>query len=500
MYPKSGGRYASPVKQIHSSGPGPPLFVPNLANSNFPKGANFSGPGQGGMAQGNAVVPQSPSRNQPSSAQHRPRGGHSGYMPNQRSPYRYNGAQQQQQQAYNNNNNRGNNNGSGSNSNNNNSNNNRNRNDGHHHHHHHNTGSTPSQPQSQSQAQRPPMGRPPQPRSLASSLAHANDKHDDHSFDHHEGESKGWSDDGNWNQGSGDEYKQPPHTFGTGEFSFHGARSSSSWTARSNATLPPHATSSSHVSATTTTTTTATNRNNSTTTTTNNASHVHAASLWELDDGDVLFSSTTTTAQSHSHSHSHTPSHLHTPQRHSHSRFNSYGSSTLGLTDGEDDEVGGGGKDFVAATDEAEMEGDIRVSMLSLLYDPPVDGCDLRPYAAITDSKNKTMAVRVKHTQRVRFRWMRGDKRACSAPGCSNGATLQCLSCLKANLPSSSSALFCSATCFQNAWPMHRHMHAVHRIQPPPSLLSPGLDCVQWKVRSFPSFCWTPSLQFFFVD
>lgn len=59
-------------------------------------------------------------------------------------------------------------------------------------------------------------------------------------------------------------------------------------------------------------------------------------------------------------------------------------------------------------------------------------------------------------------KWLRGQKRVCSLPRCSNGAQFQCLSCLKLRVPAHMS-FFCSQKCQLQSWPHHKALHAKHQ-------------------------------------
>lgn len=113
-----------------------------------------------------------------------------------------------------------------------------------------------------------------------------------------------------------------------------------------------------------------------------------------------------------------------------------------------------------------EKKGKIKekiVSMLSLLYDPPVEGCQLRPYVAITNTDGSTIALRNKDSEEAAYRWYRGQKRICSNTRCDNAASVQCLSCVKSQLLQHMS-YFCSMKCLKDCWMLHRQLHHRHPL------------------------------------
>lgn len=99
------------------------------------------------------------------------------------------------------------------------------------------------------------------------------------------------------------------------------------------------------------------------------------------------------------------------------------------------------------------------INNLSILYSPPVEGCELKPYVLLRDEEEMTCAPDV--DDEMQYRWYRGQKRICSAPSCQKAATMQCITCLKFRLPAHMS-YFCNAECFQETWPMLRQMFQQH--------------------------------------
>ena len=116
---------------------------------------------------------------------------------------------------------------------------------------------------------------------------------------------------------------------------------------------------------------------------------------------------------------------------------------------------------------------EISIHMLSLLYDPPVQGCELKPYVSVVDSHGRVSAVQTDEAaQGLDFRWFRGQKRLCSntAGNCSKAALIQCVSCAKLgasdkSLGGSAGGIpqhltyFCSDKCMRENWPQHKQMH-----------------------------------------
>ena len=124
---------------------------------------------------------------------------------------------------------------------------------------------------------------------------------------------------------------------------------------------------------------------------------------------------------------------------------------------------------------------EISIHMLSLLYDPPVQGCELKPYVSVVDSFGRVTAV---HTDEAAlnldFRWFRGQKRICSNThgNCTKAANIQCLSCAKlspAIIPPHLT-YFCSDKCLRDNWPQHKQLHMQQHAQKP-------REMVQWTVR-----------------
>lgn len=104
------------------------------------------------------------------------------------------------------------------------------------------------------------------------------------------------------------------------------------------------------------------------------------------------------------------------------------------------------------------------VHMLSLLYDPPVEGCELKPYVSIIEpalnanSAPRITAVTTDDNAAVEYHWYKGSQRLCALDHCRQSAVMQCLTCVKASVEDRLS-WFCSDKCFREAWPQHRETH-----------------------------------------
>jgi CCR4-NOT transcription complex subunit 6 len=101
------------------------------------------------------------------------------------------------------------------------------------------------------------------------------------------------------------------------------------------------------------------------------------------------------------------------------------------------------------------------INVCSLLFDPPVDSCELKPYVSVSELNGNIYALNESaNDQRVAFTWYRGAKRVCvnssSSSSCINTATMQCLTCVKLSL---SNVYFCSEKCLIQAWPQHKLLH-----------------------------------------
>eukprot|EP00494_Astrolonche_serrata_P017824 UN18013 len=75
----------------------------------------------------------------------------------------------------------------------------------------------------------------------------------------------------------------------------------------------------------------------------------------------------------------------------------------------------------------------VGVAALSIMYDPPVQDVELRPYVLLQCRNGTTKAVETEDD--LKFGWFRSQKRVCAHQGCSKAAKLQCLTSLKLNLP-----------------------------------------------------------------
>ena len=116
--------------------------------------------------------------------------------------------------------------------------------------------------------------------------------------------------------------------------------------------------------------------------------------------------------------------------------------------------------------------GDVVVHMLSLLYDPPVEGCELRPYISILDpshaasssspsslsARSQVTVITADSASLVSYTWYKGSQRVCSNGDCRQSAVMQCLTSLKLGLDEKVS-WFCSDKCWTESWPLRRSMH-----------------------------------------
>ena len=113
---------------------------------------------------------------------------------------------------------------------------------------------------------------------------------------------------------------------------------------------------------------------------------------------------------------------------------------------------------------------EISIHMLSLLYDPPVQGCELKPYVSVVDSVGRVSAVQTDEAAlNLDFRWFRGQKRVCSnsQAGCTKAANIQCISCSKMspNLIPPHLTYFCSEQCLKDNWPQHKQLHMQQHLK-----------------------------------
>jgi len=123
-------------------------------------------------------------------------------------------------------------------------------------------------------------------------------------------------------------------------------------------------------------------------------------------------------------------------------------------------------------------EDDVEIDTLALLFDPPIQGCELQPYVSVRQNCElkalqsqsleaaKSGGLLPSETSsfpegKAEFRWFRGPKRICSVSSCGSVASVQCLSCLRCGL-SPNMAYFCSQKCLKESWPQHRHLHSLH--------------------------------------
>jgi len=125
------------------------------------------------------------------------------------------------------------------------------------------------------------------------------------------------------------------------------------------------------------------------------------------------------------------------------------------------------GDQTTETTQAARPKEEISVHMLSLLYDPPVQGCEIKPYVSIVDGEGRVSTVPVEPTLNktdapVHFSWSRGQKRVCGNGSCKKSAVMQCLTCTKLspNAVPQQMSWFCSAQCMRESWPQHRAFHA----------------------------------------
>lgn len=107
-------------------------------------------------------------------------------------------------------------------------------------------------------------------------------------------------------------------------------------------------------------------------------------------------------------------------------------------------------------TTEGSKRGEQTIARFSLLYDPPVETCELAPYVSILHPDGNVAAL--KDEDNVKFRWLRGQKRICNSHGCTSSATLQCMCCVRGDVPEEM-AYFCSNACLQSSWHQHKKLH-----------------------------------------
>ncbi|KAK9664629.1 hypothetical protein RND81_14G057200 [Saponaria officinalis] len=108
----------------------------------------------------------------------------------------------------------------------------------------------------------------------------------------------------------------------------------------------------------------------------------------------------------------------------------------------------------------------LTVVRVHLPSDIPIVGCELTPYVLLRKPDKSVFSDDVPETNPVdghflRYKWYRiqSDKQV---PVCSihptEQATLQCVGCIKANLPAAKS-YHCTPKCFSDAWQHHRALH-----------------------------------------
>jgi len=98
----------------------------------------------------------------------------------------------------------------------------------------------------------------------------------------------------------------------------------------------------------------------------------------------------------------------------------------------------------------------VGIAALSILYDPPVQDVELRPYVLLQCRNGTTKAV--EDDDDLKFGWFRSQKRVCAHPNCNKAAKLQCLTSLKLNLPSYRT-YFCSKEHLEELWPSLKESH-----------------------------------------
>ena len=131
-----------------------------------------------------------------------------------------------------------------------------------------------------------------------------------------------------------------------------------------------------------------------------------------------------------------------------------------GLVDGS---AGNGSSGLLVSSGEVSSS-DPTIHMLSLLYDPPVEGCELKPYTSLydpssTSSSHVTVVGDAQSSQLVSYQWYRGSQRLCSNGDCRQSAAMQCVTCVKVGVEDKMS-WFCSDKCCRETWPLHRALHA----------------------------------------
>eukprot|EP00735_Rhodelphis_limneticus_P004153 TRINITY_DN15709_c0_g1::TRINITY_DN15709_c0_g1_i1::g.18809::m.18809 TRINITY_DN15709_c0_g1::TRINITY_DN15709_c0_g1_i1::g.18809 ORF type:complete len:631 (+),score=61.65,sp/Q8W0Z9/CCR4A_ARATH/35.49/1e-103,Exo_endo_phos/PF03372.18/1.5e-23,Exo_endo_phos_2/PF14529.1/0.0031 TRINITY_DN15709_c0_g1_i1:71-1963(+) len=108
----------------------------------------------------------------------------------------------------------------------------------------------------------------------------------------------------------------------------------------------------------------------------------------------------------------------------------------------------------------------IRIDLLHT--NTPVEGCELSPYVVVRMPNGDTLSAdnfaAADKDNVVRYKWSRRRfKRECSAENCCQGASIQCVTCVKIHklnqskrgTPSLDRSYFCSSQCMKNAWAAH---------------------------------------------
>lgn len=97
------------------------------------------------------------------------------------------------------------------------------------------------------------------------------------------------------------------------------------------------------------------------------------------------------------------------------------------------------------------------IAALTILYDPPVENCELRPYVVLKCENGSQKAV--DSDEDLRFRWSRGQKRICAYPQCDKSATIQSVALLKYGVVEHMT-YFCGLEHLKAQWNLHRQLMA----------------------------------------
>lgn len=108
------------------------------------------------------------------------------------------------------------------------------------------------------------------------------------------------------------------------------------------------------------------------------------------------------------------------------------------------------------ANERANRNEPVGIAALSILYDPPVQEVELRPYVLLQCRNGTTKAV--EDDDDLKFGWFRSQKRVCAHNSCNKAAKLQCLTSLKLNLPAYRT-YFCSQEHLEELWPTLKTSH-----------------------------------------